>query len=293
MSAYGYSVDDNRALDTIRAVFESPVRFLDTSRNYGDGRSESLIGQIIREKGGLPEGFVLSSKLDRDPQTSKLGAVEARRSLEHSLKALGLSKIHILHLHDPEYCYDINDITKTGGALDELMKMRDEGLCDAVGLAAGRISIMLPLLRDWDFDAVITHNRYTLANRNAEPLIDCARARNVSVINAAPFASGILAKGTAVTRRYVYQDASDEVLATIRQLERLAQKYHIDLRAAAFHFSLSDSRITSTLCGITRPERVDETLSLLQTKIPQDFWDEYKTLKFNTEDPEINRIKPR
>ena len=61
-----------------------PVNFLDTSRIYGFGRSEERIGAVIRERGGPPEGFIISTKLDRDPETNRFDASQARRSLEES-----------------------------------------------------------------------------------------------------------------------------------------------------------------------------------------------------------------
>src|SRR5579862_1833388 len=100
---YGYGVDEARARATIHAIFDGPANFLDTARNYGLGRSEERIGAVIRERGGLPAGFVLSTKLDRDPKTNRFDAGRARRSLEDSLKALGLEHIDLLHLHDPEH----------------------------------------------------------------------------------------------------------------------------------------------------------------------------------------------
>ncbi len=99
---YGYAVDEERARETIRAIFDGPINFLDTSRNYGFGRSEQRIGEVIRER-GLPAGFVISTKLDRDMDTNRFDAPRARRSLEESLEALGLDHIQLLHLHDPEH----------------------------------------------------------------------------------------------------------------------------------------------------------------------------------------------
>ena len=132
--------------DTVRAVFDSPVNFLDTSRNYGFGRSEERIGEVIRERGGIPEGFVISSKLDRDMETTKFDGARARRSLEESLKTLNVDRIQLLHVHDPEYASSLSDVTGPKGALAELFRMKEEGLADAVGLAAGRVDIMMPLL---------------------------------------------------------------------------------------------------------------------------------------------------
>jgi D-threo-aldose 1-dehydrogenase len=192
---YGYGVSEERALATVRAILDGPVNFLDTSNNYGLGRSEERIGTVLRERGGLPEGFVLSTKLDRDSETGRFDGARARRSLEESLGRLGLDRVPLLHLHDPEHARDLGEITGKSGALEGLFRMKEEGLAQAVGLAVGRLDIMAPLLRDWPFDALISHNRYTLLNRSADAMFEEAHARGIAILNAAPYASGVLAKG--------------------------------------------------------------------------------------------------
>ena len=182
---YGYGVDEARARATMHAIFDGPANFIDTSRIYGMGRSEERIGAAIRDRGGLPEGFVVSTKLDRDPETNRFDAAQARRSLEQSLKALGLERVDLLHLHDPEHTSSVDETLSRDGALGELFRMKEEGLARAIGLAAGVVSTMIPLLRDWDFDVLITHNRFTLANRNADAMLDLAASRGIAVLNAA------------------------------------------------------------------------------------------------------------
>jgi len=286
---YGYEVDAGRAHATVRAIFDGPVNFLDTSNNYGLGRSEERIGDVIRERGGLPAGFVISTKLDRDMATNRFDRSRARRSLEESLERLGLDRVPLLHLHDPEHSASLAEITGPGGSLPELMKMKDEGLVDAVGLAAGKVEVMMPLLRDWDFDALITHNRFTLVNRNAEPMIAFAAGKGIAVLNAAPYASGVLAKGTASYRRYVYQEASAEMLAPVRRIEAICASHGVPPGAAALQFSLRDPRITSTICGVSRPERVKETLDWAAWPIPDRLWEELKSFPFSMDDPESTR----
>jgi D-threo-aldose 1-dehydrogenase len=285
---YGYGVDAERAKATVRAIFDGPVNFLDTSRIYGMGRSEERIGAVIRERGGLPAGFVLSSKLDRDPETNVFDAARARRSLEQSLTALGLERIDILHLHDPEH--SLAEATGRDGALGELFRIREEGLAKAVGLAAGKVEMMMPLLRDWDFDALITHNRFTLVNRNAEEMLDFAQAKGIAVLNAAPYAGGILAKGSSDYPRYVYQeDASDAVLDPIRRIEAICARHRVPPGAAALQFSIRDPRVTSTICGVSKPERVAQTLDWAHFPIPEAVWKELRAAPFSTDDPEATR----
>jgi len=282
---YGYDVDEDRARATLLSVLALPDGFLDSSRIYGMGRSEARIGQAVRELGGWPEGRVLSTKLDRDVETGRFDGAQARRSFEASLVALGRDRVEILHLHDPERAADLRDVD---GALAELMRLREEGLAGAVGLAAGRIDVMMPLLRAWDFDVLLTHNRWTLVNRNAEPMLALAAERGISVMNAAPYAGGALAKGGDFGR-YVYQEATDAMLAPIRRVEAVCARHGVPPGAAALQFSTRDPRIVSTICGVTRPERVEETLAWAAWPIGPEVWEELLALPFTSDDPEPTR----
>jgi D-threo-aldose 1-dehydrogenase len=286
---YGYGVDEERAKATVKAIFDNPVNFLDSSRIYGMGRSEERIGAVIRERGGLPPGFVISTKLDRDLETNRFDAAQARRSLERSLKALGLERIDVLNLHDPEHSRSLEEATSRDGALGELFRIKEEGLAEAVGLAAGVVSVMTPLLRDWDFDAIITHNRFTLLNRNADAMLDLAKSRGIAVLNAAPYASGVLAKGSNEYPRYVYQEASAEALEPVRRIEAICARHGVPPGAAALQFSMRDPRVTSTIVGVTRPERVQQTLEWARFPIPEAAWRELMALPFATDAPEATR----
>jgi D-threo-aldose 1-dehydrogenase len=213
----------------------------------------------------------------------------ARKSLEESLNALNLDKVDILFLHDPEHTKDVNEITKKGGSMDELFKIKEEGLCRAVGLAMGKVDMMFPMLKEWDFDVIINHNRFTLLNRQANEMYDYAYEKNISIINAAPYAGGVLAKGTQNFKKITYQDATEEKLAPAKEIEKICHKYNVEMGAAALQFSLNDNRITSTLCGVTSVQSIEKNLEWAEKDISQDFWDEMKNLTFSTNDPEADR----
>ena len=287
---YGYAVSEERARETLHAIFEGPVNFLDTSRNYGLGRSEERIGAAIRERGGLPEGFVLGTKLDRDMETGRFDAARARESVEESLKALGIDSIPLLHLHDPEHSRDLKEITGEGGALDELFKMKEEGLVQAVGLAMGRLDIMEPIVRDRPFDAIISHNRFSLLNRAASSLFDYAHAQGIAVLNAAPFSGGVLAKGSAKMPRIAYQEADAEALKPVEKIEAVCAELGVEMGAVALQFSMRDPRVTSTVIGISTPQRVAQTIAWATAEIPDAVWDALAELPYSVEDPEANRV---
>jgi D-threo-aldose 1-dehydrogenase len=287
---YGHDVTEDNARATIHAIFDSPANLIDTSRNYGLGRSENRIGAVIRERGGLPDGFVLSTKLDRDMESQRFDADQVRRSVEESLEALGIDRFQILHLHDPEHARDLEEITGKGGALDALFQLKDEGLVQATGIAMGRTDILMPLVCDWPFDIVLNHNRFNPINRSAKPVFDAAAERGMAIFNAAPYAGGVLAKGSKNLRRITYQEASDQALAPVREIERLCAAHDIPPGAAALQFSTRSSGITSTLIGVSKPDRISETLDWYDTNIPEAFWDELAKLGYDEQDPEIDRV---
>ncbi len=286
---YGYSVGIDRAMATVRAIFDGPINFLDVSRNYGLGQSEERIGRVIRERGGTPDGFVLSTKVDRDMDTMIFDAGQVRRSLNESLEALGLEKVEILHLHDPEYVADINQVTAPGGPLDELFKIKDEGLADYVGLAAGNVDVMLPLIESYEFDFMVTHNRFSIVNCSAEALINRAVARGTVVLNAAPYMGGVLAKGPDAYPRMTYMPAGPKKLEPVRELENLCRRHSIPLGAAALQYSIRDRRVGSTICGASRPERIAETVEWATLPIPDEFWAAAAQIERNAGDPEADR----
>src|ERR687894_1090872 len=248
---FGFSVAKERAHETLRTAIESPVNFLDTAASYGDGESEKRIGEVLRELGGVPPGYVVATKADRDLSTGDFSGEQMRRSVERSLELLGMGKLPLVYLHDPEHA-SYEDIMAPGGAVETLVGLKEEGVIEHLGVAGGPIDLMVRFVETGTFEAVITHNRYTLINRTAEPLLDRAAELSVPLLNAAPYGSGILAKGPDVYARYAYQDASQELIETVRAMYEVCTEYDTSLAAAALQFSMRDPRVVSTVVGLSR-----------------------------------------
>ena len=270
---FAYSVPEADAQATLDAFFGSELNFIDTAAIYGYTESERRIGRNLRKRGGLPAGFVLSTKCDREPRTNRFDGDQARRSVEGSLERLGLDRLQIVYLHDPEYC-SWEEITGPGGALDVLRGYREQGVIEHLGLAGGPIDVMLRYVDLGGFECVISHNRYTLLDRSAEPLIARCAAEGIAMVNAAPYGSGILAKGPSRYPRYMYKDAPAALVEAAFRAEEVCKRFGVELPAAALQFSLRDERLASTIVGMTKPERVAETLRLAREKLPEEIWGE-------------------
>jgi D-threo-aldose 1-dehydrogenase len=274
---FAYEVSEERALATIRAFFAGPINFIDTAASYGDGESERRLGIVLHELGGLPQGFVLASKADRDLDTGEFSGEQMRRSVERSLRLLGLEQLQLLYLHDPEHI-SFEQAMARGGPVETLQRCQQEGLIAHLGVAGGPIDLMKRFVETGIFSVAISHNRYTLLNTEADSFWDVCQQRGVAAINAAPYGSGMLAKGPSAYPRYMYSNASKELLERAHKLETICSNYGVPLAAAALQFSLRDPRITSTIVGMSRPERLAETITLAQYPLPDELWAELTTV---------------
>ncbi|NWL25645.1 oxidoreductase [Paenarthrobacter ureafaciens] len=270
---YGYEVDEDTAVATIQRVFDGPFTFIDTSNEYGGGASEERIGRAIAERGGIPEGYVVATKVDPLPGSTDFSGDRVRRSVEESLERLGLDKLLLVYLHDPEKISFEEGVAK-GGPLEALIELRDQGVIQYLGVAGGPIDLELQYLATDAFDAVISHNRYTLVEQTAEPLLEDAARRGVAFVNAAPFGGGMLVKGPRAVPRYCYAPVDQATIDRVLRMEELCRQHGVPLAAAALQFSVRDERVASTIVGMSQPGRVEETLGLLNHDIPQELWDQ-------------------
>ncbi|GAA3773095.1 aldo/keto reductase [Plantactinospora mayteni] len=269
---FGYDVSAERGTETALAALTGPFNFLDTAAGYSDGESERRIGAALLRIGGVPEGFVLATKVDRDFTTGAFSGDQMRRSAEGSLERLGLDRLPLVYLHDPENV-SFEAGMAPGGPVEALLDMQREGVIGHLGVAGGPVELMARYLRTGHFAALITHNRWTLVDRSAGDLLDEAVSLGVGVVNGAPFGGGVLAKGTATSTKYAYRQADDEVLRRIRLMEAACAAHGVPIGAAALQFSVRDPRITSTIVGVSRPERIAETARLATWDIPDELWE--------------------
>ena len=275
---YGYDVDERRAIDTVLAVLDSAITFIDTSNGYGeDGTAERRVGAAIRERGGLPDGVVLATKVDPDPVTGDFSGERVLASYAESLDRLGVDRVPLLYLHDPERI-SFEEGVAPDGPLRALVRLRDEGAVDYIGVAGGPVGLLEEYLDTGLLDVLLSHNRYTLLDRSAQPLYEKAHARGIGVVNAAPYGGGMLAKGPEVQQRYAYGQGDDTAVASAAAMQRVCESHGIPLAAAALQFSLRAPFIDSTVVGLSSAQRIAQTLDYAAIDIPDELWAELDSL---------------
>jgi D-threo-aldose 1-dehydrogenase len=273
---FGYETPAERGTATAARVLAGPITFLDTANGYSDGESERRIGAALEQAGGVPDGFVLATKVDRAASGDFSGA-RVRRSLEESLERLGVDRVPLLYLHDPEHISFAEGMA-AGGPVEELLRIRDEGLAGHLGVAGGPVALMERYIGTGAFEVLLTHNRYTLLDRSADALLTSAVERGVAVVNAACFGGGMLAKGPAAVGKYAYREAHPEVLAAAHGMADACARHGVPLAAAALQFSVRDARIAATVVGFSRPERVDDVVQQARIDVPPALWPELERL---------------
>jgi D-threo-aldose 1-dehydrogenase len=274
MPVYGRSVPEERALATARRAFSGPLNFVDTSNGYG--LSERRLGTVLAEIGGVPDGILLATKVDPEDEGPYDG-LRVRASAQESMERLGIDHLPLLHLHDPERI-PFEEAMAPNGPVATLQELVAEGLVDHLGVAGGPVDLLRRFVATGVFHVVLTHNRWTLLDRSAGPLLDDCGAAGVAVLNGAPFGGGILAKGPEQSQKYAYRSAPKALLDAVGAMQGVCARYCVPLAATALQFSLREPRITSTLVGMSQPERYDDALDLAAYPVPEVLWTEIVAL---------------
>lgn len=297
----GRSLSDTAAQRVLRTAWQAGYRYFDTSPLYGYGLSELRLGQFLR---GRPrDQFTLSTKVGRylvPPRGRPIdtgiwapplglspvldyGYDGTMRALEQSHSRLGLSDIDVVYIHDIDRrCHGADFAhhyrAAVDGAYRALDELRSGGFVKAIGIGVNDADAAADFMRDADLDVVMLAGKYTLIDQSA--LTDCfptALRRNVSIVAAGVFNSGILAKGPRLGATYDYGLAPDDVISRVAKIEAICAEYAVPLPAAAAQFPLAHAAVTTVVLGMSRPENVVLSAELLAWKIPPALWLELKS----------------
>jgi D-threo-aldose 1-dehydrogenase len=285
---YRNTIDDEAAAAVARA-WAGGVRYFDTAPHYGLGLSERRLGAALRGKNR--DDYVLSTKVGRllvpnpKPQGSDLvaGGFDVPddlmrqfdfsrdgvlRSLEGSLERLGVDRVDIVYVHDPENHMD----DAVSQALPALCELRDQGVIGAIGAGMNHVAPLRRIVAEADVDVLMVAGRWTLLDRSAATLLAECTERSVAVVDAAPFNSGLLARAWPTGGKFDYAEASTETVARAQQLATLCSEGGVELPAAAIQFPLREQAVVSVVSGMRNPAEVADALARFSVRVPDELW---------------------
>ncbi len=283
--------DQGRA--TISHALDVGINYIDTAPQYGYGRSEHLVGDVLRERRA---GTVLSTKVGRrlkpvkewsEPhnwvnplpfdQVYDYSYDGIMRSYEDSLQRLGMNGVDILYVHDIGTATHGVEGNKPlwkqleSGGYRALRELRDSGEIKAIGLGVNEWQVLMDAFALGDWDVFLLAGRYTLLEQTSlNPFMTTCLERGASVVIGGPFNSGILVGGST----FNYAKAPQAIVDRVKALETVCQDFGVALPAAALQFPLTHPAVCNVLPGPKSPEELDGILKWWDAKIPDALWTE-------------------
>jgi D-threo-aldose 1-dehydrogenase len=296
-----WNVPDDVSHAILEEAYAAGYRYFDTSPLYGHGLSELRLGRFLRT---VPrENYLLSTKVGRylvaprkgettDPGqwVAPLGLKPVldysydgtMRALEQSVNRLGIARIDIVYIHDLDRRNLGADFDRCYGqaldgayrALDELRRSGDLG---AIGAGINEADVAADLIEACDLDCVMLAGRYTLLEQTAlERFLPLAAKRNVDVVVAGVFNSGILVKGPVSGGNYDYGEAPPEILRRAGKIAEICAEFGVSMPAAAVQFPFGHPAIKTVVVGMSRLKSVRQNMNWFQETIPPGLWARFK-----------------
>lgn len=296
------AVRDDDAIATVDHAWGLGIRYFDTAPLYGYGLSEQRMGRALQDR--PRDSFVLSTKVGRlvrpadqipagadvDRQMADgrddafyVGTGPVRllfdysadgvaRSIDESLERLGLDRIDIALIHDPDDHWE----AAIGGAYPCLHRLREQGVVRAIGAGMNQSAMLARFARDGDFDVFMLAGRYTILDQEAlGELLPLCLDKGISILAAGVMNSGILADPSPGSR-FDYVPAPAALIERAQKLRAACTRHGVPLKAAAVQFALAHPAVAAVVAGVRKIEHLDEYPDLFRAPIPAALWDELR-----------------
>jgi D-threo-aldose 1-dehydrogenase len=235
------------------------------------------VGRLLRADAPVDPGNIR----DGEPLFRDVPAVQPRfdfsydgamRSVEESLTRLGLDRIDILHIHDPDDHYE-EALTGAYVALDNL---RAQGVIRAVGAGMNQWQMLARFAREANFDCFLLAGRYTLLEQTAlDEFLPLCAEKGIAVIVGGPLNSGILADPRPGAT-YNYERADEATLARALRIKAVCDRHGVPIAAAALQFPLAHPAVAAVIPGARNAAEVASHWQWARLKIPSALWEDLR-----------------
>ncbi len=257
-------------VEQFRTAFALGIRHIDVAAKYG---TEEVVGRALHDAGAPPD-MVLATKAcsyvdDLGICYREYSAETVKRSVERSLKLLRVDHLDIVHIHDCEV-RDLRMILGPRGALRGLVALKEQGVIRSIGMGTYTPECLMAAVECGEIDHIQPFHTYTLLNQDAaQTLIPAARAKQMGILNNAPYAGYILLTGPVPGAFYNYAPANEEVMAATRRIEAVCARKGVTLAQAALGFSLASPHVDVTVIGASSPQKLKERAAVCGLKLSE------------------------
>ena len=299
-------LDEKTAIETVESAYKGGVTIFDTSPHYGNGLAEARVGSGLRHT--ERDQVILSTKIGRvmdafaPPVAQRADVISpgfaggfphrarfdysrdgTMRSIEQSLLRMGTNRLDIVLIHDcdvwthGEKDAPIRFKEAMDGAYRVLDDLRSQKVVGAIGVGINESVTATNFIRAGDFDVTMLAGRYSLLVQNAlDAFMPLALEKNVGVMLAGVFNSGILATGAIAGARYDYGIAPSDIVQKVRKIEAVCQAHGTSIRRAALQFSMAHPAVVSVVLGGVKPDEVRANIVDASEKVPPALWSDLK-----------------
>jgi aryl-alcohol dehydrogenase-like predicted oxidoreductase len=258
---WGDEVPSDRVRDAMRAAIEAGVNWIDTAEAYGDGRSEILAGDVVRDH---RDGVLIFTKVA--PFASGTRPEEIHKAIRGSLERLGVDAIDLYQIHWPDE--ERVPVEETWGAMAECV---DEGLARAIGVSNFDRGLVERCMAIRHVDSV--QNECSLLAPEDPAFLRWLDEEGVGFLAYGPLAYGLLTGAVTEETRFSENDwrsgerwqlgyyerlfapgAFDRNLAAVDRLRTIAEREGIPLATLALRALLSSDGVTAAIAGSRNPE---------------------------------------
>ena len=269
------AIHQEQVAELVRFVLAQPNPLFDTAPLYGSGESENWLGAALQ--GVKRESYLVATKVGWDihpdgPATTDLSRDGILRSVEGSLKRLGVEYLDVVHLHDPDgRLKEALDV-----AFPTLYELRNQGLIRAVGSGMNQWQMLLEFAQQADIDCCLLAGRYTLLEQKSLALLEQCRQRGIALFLGGVYNSGILVTGAVPGARFQYAEAPSDIVERVRRLEAVCARHGVKLQAAALQLPLAHPAVRTLVIGANSVSEFSSALAAMNAPIPAALWDELR-----------------
>lgn len=254
-------IDESEGIRALHVALDLGINLIDCSPFYGITTAETVLGKALR---GIPrEKYILATKVGRYGEDEfDFSAERVTRSVDESLKRLGVEHIDIIQCHDIEYAPLDQIIDET---IPALRKVQETGKAGFVGITGFPLAIFPAIMERIEIDTILSYAHYSLNDTTLQGLIPYLQAKDVGIIGASPLSMGLLTNRGSPD----WHPATDEIKAGCAAAAAFCREQGVDIAQLAVQFSLRNPHIHSTLIGSADPENMRRNVEWLDAPVDE------------------------